>query len=86
MTKKESLQNFLKRTNRYAVSLNNKLELLTEQLREYPETKKYFPRDETLTFQRSLTTLIITLKQFTEHAKGHKNLWTGYYKEKNKKG
>lgn len=68
--RKEELKDFLNRTNELAVGLNNKLEVLVAQFKEYPETKKYLPQEETIKFSRSLTTLLVTIKQLIDITRG----------------
>ena len=67
--RKEELKDFLEKTNGAAVSLNNKLEVLVAQFKEYPETQKYLPREETMKLSRSLTMLFITVKEIIDMTK-----------------
>lgn len=70
--RQEDLREFIDKTNGATVSLNNKLEALVAQFKEYPETKKYLPREETIKLSRSLTMLFITIKELIDITKGMK--------------
>lgn len=70
--RKEELKDFINRTNELAVGLNNKLEVLVAQFKEYPETKKYLPQEEMIKFSRSLTTLLVTIKQLIDVTRGRR--------------
>lgn len=70
--RKEELKDFINRTNELTVGLNNKLEVLVAQFKEYPETKKYLPQEEMIKFSRSLTTLLVTIKQLIDVTRGRR--------------
>ena len=67
--RKEELRDFINKTDGLAVGLNNKLIVLVEQFRQYPETMKYLPPDETLKLQGSLTDLLMTIKELIDVTK-----------------
>lgn len=70
--RKEELKDFINKTDVVVVSLNNKLEVLIEQFKQYPDTMKYLPQEETLKLSRSLTTLFVTEKEFVDVIKSRK--------------
>jgi len=70
--KREDLKDFINKTEAAAVSLSNKVGVLTEQFREHPETKKYLPQEETIKLSRSLTTLFVVIKQLLDITKSGK--------------
>jgi len=61
--RRENLKDFINKTDAAIVSSGNKLRVLAQQFREYPETMKYLPSDETLKLQNSLTDFLITIKE-----------------------
>ena len=70
--RKEQLKNFINRTKELTVSLNNKLQVLAEQFKQHPETKKFLPRVETKKFISSLTMLLLTINELIKTTRGTK--------------